>query len=134
MSITNLLHVLLLIYLVSTSRPACCIHVPWCHTLNPTLHLHHPCMHYVYTMRNHVSWRHSISVLFLILLDSKPFQTTLDYSRPYDIMPCDFSHYRLIIYYCPIYILSKSVHTLLYYNTEVDGLRVFLSQEMDGND
>ena len=43
---------LLLIYLASTSRPACHIHVPWHHTLNPTLHLCHPCVHYVYTMRN----------------------------------------------------------------------------------
>jgi len=31
-------------------------------------------------------------------------------------MSCDFSCCRLIIYYCPIYILSKSVHTLLYHN------------------
>jgi len=80
----------LLIHHVSTSRPACHIHVPWHHTLNPTLNLHHPYMHHVYTMRNYVSWCHSFSRLFLILLDPKFFQTTLDYSRPYNIMLCDF--------------------------------------------
>jgi len=31
-------------------------------------------------------------------------------------MSCTFSHCRLIIYYCPICILSKSVHTLSYHN------------------
>jgi len=81
---------LLLIYHMSSSRLACHIHVSWCHTLNPTLNLCHPCIHHVYTMKNHVPWYHSISRLFPILLDSKSFQTTLDCSRPYDVMSCDF--------------------------------------------
>ena len=71
----------LLIYHAFTSRLACCIHMPWHHTLNPTLNLHHPCMHHVYTMRNHVPWCHSISRLFPILLDPRSFQTALDHSR-----------------------------------------------------
>ena len=47
-SITNLPHVLLLIHLMSISRLVCRIHMPWCHTLNPTLNLRHPCMHQHY--------------------------------------------------------------------------------------
>ena len=74
-------HVLLLIHLMSTSRPAYCIHVLWHYTLNPTLNLCHPCMYHIYIMRNYVSWYYSISRLFLILLD---------YSRPYDVMLYDF--------------------------------------------
>ena len=31
-------------------------------------------------------------------------------------MSCAFFHCRLIIYYCSVYILSKSVHTFLYHN------------------
>ena len=66
-------HVLLLIHHASTSRLVCYIYVPWHHTLSSTLNLHRSCIHYVYTMRNHVSWCHSISKLFLILLDhSRP--------------------------------------------------------------
>ena len=74
-------HVLLLIHLMSTSRLACCIYVLWHYTLNPTLNLYHPYVHHIYIMRNYVSWYHSISRLFLILLD---------YSRPYDVMSYDF--------------------------------------------
>ena len=51
----------------------------------------------------HVSWHHSISKLFLILLDPKSFQTILDSSRPYDIT---------------YLILFKSVYTFLSYNKE----------------
>jgi len=61
----------LLIHYASTSRPVCHIHVPWCHTLNPTLNLHHPCMHHIYTIRNHIFWHHTLSRLFPILLDPK---------------------------------------------------------------
>ena len=71
----------LLIFYASILRPACHIHVPWHHTLNSTLNLCHPYMYHVYTMKNHVPWYHSYSRLFLILLD---------YSRPYDIISCDF--------------------------------------------
>jgi len=37
-------HVLLLIHHTSTSRLAYHIHMPWHHTLNPTLNLHCPCV------------------------------------------------------------------------------------------
>ena len=59
-------------------RPLCFLHMPWCHTLN----LHCTCTHYVYTIRNHSPLTLSLTLtssrLFLILLDSKSFQTTLD--------------------------------------------------------
>jgi len=71
----------LVIYLMSTSRPACCIHVLWHYTLNPTLNFCCLYIHHVYTMRNCILWRHFYSKLFPILLD---------HFRPYDIMSCDF--------------------------------------------
>jgi len=68
-------HILLLIYHVFTSRPACCIHVFWCHTLNPTLNFCCPCMHHVYTMRNHAV--NMFLDITLSLNSSRSFQTTL---------------------------------------------------------
>ena len=66
----------LLIFHVFTLRPACCIHVPWHHILNPTLNLHRPCMYHIYTIRKpccqHVFWCHFIFRL-LILLDYRSF-------------------------------------------------------------
>ena len=69
----------LLILHASILRPLCFPHVPWRHTFN----LCYTCAHYVYTMRNPCSLMSSpnpssISRLFLILLDSKSFQTALD--------------------------------------------------------
>ena len=64
---------------VFSIRLPCFLHVPWCHTLN----LCCTCAHHVYTMRNPCPLTsfpnpNSYSRLFLILLDSKFFQTTLD--------------------------------------------------------
>jgi len=78
----------LLIHHASTLRPPYFLHVPWCHTFN----LRYTCAHHVYTMRNPCPLMsslnpNSISRLFPILLDSKSFQTALDYSS---LCPCDF--------------------------------------------
>ena len=59
-------------------RLLCFLHMPWCHTFN----LRYTCAHHVYTMRNPCPLMSSLiltsSRLFLILLDPKSFQTTLD--------------------------------------------------------
>ena len=92
---------LLLIYHTFTSRPLCHVHVPWHHTsLISVIHACTMCTPW----ETHVSWCHSISRLFLILLDPKSFQTTLNSSRP--MISChvtsqshtlSLSHHRLII-------------------------------------
>ena len=69
----------LLILHMSTLRPSCFPHVPWCHTFN----LRYTCAHHVYTMRNPCPLMsspnpNSIFRLFPILLDPKSFQTALD--------------------------------------------------------
>ena len=78
-------HILLLIHHAFTSRPLCHVHMPWHHTLW-SLSL---CMHHVYTMRNPCPLTSlltlTLSRLFLILLDPKSFQTTLDYSSLYHL-------------------------------------------------
>ena len=71
---------------VFSLRPPCFLHVLWCHTFN----LRCTCAHHVYTMRNPcplMSSPNPNSRLFPILLNSKSFQTTLDYSS---LCPCDF--------------------------------------------
>ena len=91
----------LLIHYVSTLRPPCHVHVPWCHTfLISVIHVCTICI----LWGTYVPWYHSISRLFPILLDSKSFQTTLDSSRPMtschvtsQLCALSFSHYRLII-------------------------------------
>ena len=106
-------------------RPPYFLHVPWHHTFN----LHCTCAHHVYTMRNPCPLTsspnpNSISRLFPILLDSKSFQTTLDYST---WLPGHmlfylylFSRCRLIIittiYTCPNPNPSPSLSTLSSYN------------------
>ena len=64
---------------VFSIRPPCFLLVPWCHTFN----LRCTYAHHMYTMRNPCPLMsspnpNSISRLFLILLDPKSFQTTLD--------------------------------------------------------
>ena len=62
---------------VFSLRPPCFLHVPWHHTFN----LHYTCAHHVYTIRNPCPLTSSLTLtpsrLFLILLDSKSFQTIL---------------------------------------------------------
>ena len=76
-------HVLLLIHYTFTSRPPYHVHVLWHHTLYSLS----PCIHHVYTMRNPCPLTSllilTLSILFLILLDPKSFQTALDYSSLY---------------------------------------------------
>jgi len=59
-------------------RLPCFLHVPWYHTFN----LRCTCTHHVYTMRNPCPLISLLTLtpsrLFLILLDPKSFQTTLD--------------------------------------------------------
>ena len=68
---------------VFSLRLLCFLHVPWHHTFN----LHYTYAHHVYTMRNPCPLMSSLTLtpsrLFLILLDPKSFQTTLDYSSLY---------------------------------------------------
>ena len=65
---------------VFSLRPPCFLHVPWRHTFN----LRCTCANHVYTMRNPCPLTSSLTLtpskLFPILLDSKSFQTALDYS------------------------------------------------------
>ena len=97
---------LMSIHHMSTLRLLCFLHVPWRHTFN----LCCTCAHHVYTMRNLCPLTSSLTLtpsrLFPILLDSKSFQTALDYSTwlPGHML---FFRCRLIINY-----LSMSVLTL----------------------
>ena len=64
----------LFIHHISTSRLSCHVHMPWHHTsLISVIHVYTMCI----LWETHVSWCHSISRLFPILLDSRSFQTTL---------------------------------------------------------
>ena len=62
----------LLIFHAFFSRPACHIHVPWCHTLQSLLTMYVPC----------IDHEKPISLNVILSLDSKSFQTALDFSRP----------------------------------------------------
>ena len=68
---------------VFSLRLPCFLHVPWHHTFN----LHYTCVHHVYTMKNPCFLTSSLTLtpsrLFLILLNSKSFQTALDHSSFY---------------------------------------------------
>ena len=68
----------LLIYYAFTSRPPYYVYVPWCHT--SLISIIHACIMCT-PWRTHVPWCHSISRLFLIFLNPKSFQTTLDSPR-----------------------------------------------------
>ena len=63
---------------VFSIRPPYFLYMPWCHTFN----LCCTCAHHVYTMRNPCPLTSFLTLtpsrLFLILLDPKSFQTTLD--------------------------------------------------------
>ena len=90
---------------VFSIRPPCFLHVPWHHTFN----LRCICTHHVYTMKNLCLLTSLLTLtpsrLFLILLDPKSFQTTLDsfiWLPGHVPISCPFVHCRLIINYCPI--------------------------------
>jgi len=102
-------------------RPPCFLHVFWCHTFN----LCCTCTHHVYTMRNSCPLMSSLTLspsrLFPILLDSKSFQTVLDYSNFYHMN--SRSHvYLLSLFHCRLIIIilnpnpSPSLFTLSSYN------------------
>ena len=107
---------------VFSLRPSYFLHMPWHHIFN----LRHTCVYYVCTMRNPCplmlsSNPISNSRLFLILLDPKSFQTTLDSITwlPGHVLSI---HCRLIIILSYLCLAnpnpSQSLSTLSSYNTE----------------
>ena len=94
---------------VFSLRPPYFLHVSWRHTFN----LCYTCVYHVYTMRNPCSLMSLLTLtpsrLFLIILDPKSFQTTLDsvtWLPGHVPISYPFVRCKLIKYYYNIFTLS----------------------------